>query len=188
MRRLGAALVKHGYSHVLLLDVVPPPPDTPLADGCSFACADVCDCAGTQAVSPSSSLGFSSLRTMGGSRYRSDTPPSIPHARQSVHPTHPPIPTPRLAALTAHFAGATVVFHCASYGMSSTQQLQRRRVEAVNVGGTRAVVGAAVAAGVPRLVYLSTYNVVFGGQEVRGGDESLPYFPLHKHPDCYRCA
>ena len=104
-------------------------------------------------------------------------------------PLHPTLyPTPPPAALTAHFAGAAVIFHCASYGMSGTQQLQRRQVEAVNVGGTRAVVGAAVAAGVPRLVYLSTYNVVFGGQVVRGGDESLPYFPLHKHPDCYRCV
>lgn len=30
------------------------------------------------------------------------------------------------------------------------------------------------------LVYTSTYNVVFGGQEIRNGDESLPYWPLDK--------
>jgi len=33
---------------------------------------------------------------------------------------------------------------------------------------------------VHRMVYTSTYNVVFGGQEIRDGDESLPYLPLHK--------
>ena len=31
-----------------------------------------------------------------------------------------------------------------------------------------------------RLVYTSTYNVVFGGQEIKNGDESLPYLPLDK--------
>lgn len=29
-------------------------------------------------------------------------------------------------------------------------------------------------------MYTSTYNVVFGGQEIPNGDETLPYFPLHK--------
>lgn len=70
-----------------------------------------------------------------------------------------PPPPPRLpaaAALTAHFAGAALVFHLASYGMSGSQQLQARLIEAVNVGGTRAVLAAALTAGVERLVYLST--------------------------------
>ena len=33
---------------------------------------------------------------------------------------------------------------------------------------------------VPHLIYTSTYNVVFGGQVIRGGDEQLPYLPLDK--------
>ena len=33
---------------------------------------------------------------------------------------------------------------------------------------------------VAHLVYTSTYNVVFGGQVIRNGDESLPYLPLDK--------
>ena len=33
---------------------------------------------------------------------------------------------------------------------------------------------------VAHLVYTSTYNVVFGGQVIRNGDESLPYLPLYK--------
>ena len=31
---------------------------------------------------------------------------------------------------------------------------------------------------ITRLVYTSTYNVIFGGQEIRDGDDSLPYLPL----------
>ena len=35
--------------------------------------------------------------------------------------------------------------------------------------------------GASRLVYTSTYNVVFGGQEIRNGDEStISYLPLDK--------
>lgn len=33
---------------------------------------------------------------------------------------------------------------------------------------------------ISRVVYTSTYNVVFGGQEIENGDESLPYFPCDK--------
>ena len=39
---------------------------------------------------------------------------------------------------------------------------------------------ACIASGVKTLVYTSTYNVVFGGQEIRNGNESLPYFPVDK--------
>ena len=34
------------------------------------------------------------------------------------------------------------------------------------------------------LVYTSTYNVVFGGQIIQNGDESLPYLPLDKVSSC----
>nr|XP_032830668.1 short-chain dehydrogenase/reductase family 42E member 1 isoform X1 [Petromyzon marinus] len=87
--------------------------------------------------------------------------------------------------LESAFAGADCVFHTASFGMSGREQLKRRRIEDVNVGGTEAVLRACVSACVPRLVYTSTYNVVFGGQVIENGDESLPYLPLHKHPDNY---
>ena len=33
---------------------------------------------------------------------------------------------------------------------------------------------------IANLVYTSTYNVVFGGQMIRNGDETLPYLPLDK--------
>ncbi|XP_029000430.1 short-chain dehydrogenase/reductase family 42E member 1 [Betta splendens] len=82
-------------------------------------------------------------------------------------------------------AGVDCVFHIASYGMSGREQLNRRLIEAVNVGGTRNVLKACVARRVSRLVYTSTFNVVFGGQVIENGDERLPYLPLHLHPDHY---
>ncbi|KAI7802625.1 short-chain dehydrogenase/reductase family 42E member 1 [Triplophysa rosa] len=81
--------------------------------------------------------------------------------------------------------GVHCVFHIASYGMSGREQLKHKLIEEVNVQGTENVLRACVAHGVPRLVYTSTYNVVFGGQVIRNGDESLPYLPLHLHPDHY---
>ncbi|XP_040897450.1 short-chain dehydrogenase/reductase family 42E member 1 [Toxotes jaculatrix] len=77
------------------------------------------------------------------------------------------------------------VFHIASYGMSGREQLNRHLIEAVNVEGTHNILKACVEHGVPRLVYTSTFNVVFGGQVIENGDESLPYLPLHLHPDHY---
>ncbi|XP_006011120.1 short-chain dehydrogenase/reductase family 42E member 1 isoform X2 [Latimeria chalumnae] len=77
------------------------------------------------------------------------------------------------------------VFHIASYGMSGREQLNRKLIDEVNVKGTNNVLRACLRNGVPRLVYTSTYNVVFGGQVIKNGDESLPYLPLHLHPDHY---
>ncbi|XP_068173616.1 short-chain dehydrogenase/reductase family 42E member 1 [Antennarius striatus] len=81
--------------------------------------------------------------------------------------------------------GVDCVFHIASYGMSGREQLNHHLIEAVNVEGTRNVLKACVKHGVPRLVYTSTFNVVFGGQVIKNGDESLPYLPLDLHPDHY---
>ncbi|XP_066493719.1 short-chain dehydrogenase/reductase family 42E member 1 [Tiliqua scincoides] len=81
--------------------------------------------------------------------------------------------------------GVTCVFHTASYGMSGREQLNRKHIEDVNVRGTENIVQACRKTGVSRLVYTSTYNVVFGGQVIENGDESLPYLPLHLHPDHY---
>uniref|UniRef100_A0A2K6MUY9 3-beta hydroxysteroid dehydrogenase/isomerase domain-containing protein n=1 Tax=Rhinopithecus bieti TaxID=61621 RepID=A0A2K6MUY9_RHIBE len=75
-------------------------------------------------------------------------------------------------------ADVTCVFHIASYGMSGREQLNRNLIEEVNIGTCQR-------RRVPRLVYTSTFNVIFGGQVIRNGDESLPYLPLHLHPDHY---
>uniref|UniRef100_W5M277 Short chain dehydrogenase/reductase family 42E, member 1 n=1 Tax=Lepisosteus oculatus TaxID=7918 RepID=W5M277_LEPOC len=81
--------------------------------------------------------------------------------------------------------GVGCVFHTASYGMSGREQLDRALIEEVNMRGTEHVIRACVGNAVPRLVYTSTFNVVFGGQVIENGDESLPYLPLHLHPDHY---
>lgn len=81
--------------------------------------------------------------------------------------------------------GVDCVYHMASYGMSGREQLNRSRIEAVNVGGTDNVIRACQKNNVTRLVYTSTYNTIFGGQIIENGDESLPYLPLDKHPDHY---
>ncbi|XP_063600059.1 short-chain dehydrogenase/reductase family 42E member 1-like [Penaeus indicus] len=92
-----------------------------------------------------------------------------------------------LTSLTRLMKGAAAVIHTASYGVSGKEQLSPHfdKQEKVNVGGTRAVLSAALATGVRALVYTSTYNVVFGGEAVRAGDESAPIFPLHAHADHY---
>lgn len=87
--------------------------------------------------------------------------------------------------LTELFQGAFAVFHVASYGMSGSSQLQGEKVRSINVDGTKSVVSACIVAGVERLIITSTYNVVFGGQDIDGGDERMPYFNMMHHVDEY---
>ena len=78
-----------------------------------------------------------------------------------------------------------VCFHLASYGMSGADQLNQGRVTEVNVGGTRNVIQGCQEHGVSVLVYVSTYNVVFAGQEIVNGNETLPYVEDGAHVDHY---
>jgi nucleoside-diphosphate-sugar epimerase len=78
-----------------------------------------------------------------------------------------------LDALTAGMRGAEVVVHVAtraSFGWEDLQELHR-----VNVGGSRSVLQAAGSAGVPRLVFLCTEQVVLGDRPLVDADESWPY-------------
>ncbi|CAH1795070.1 unnamed protein product [Owenia fusiformis] len=79
----------------------------------------------------------------------------------------------------------TTVYHLASYGMSGREQLNKKLIEEVNVLGTENVIKACIQHNVEHLVYTSTYNVVFGGQVIENGDETLPYLPMDKHSDHY---
>ncbi|KAL9660513.1 hypothetical protein QQ045_025328 [Rhodiola kirilowii] len=81
--------------------------------------------------------------------------------------------------------GADCVFHLASFGMSGKEMLQFGRVDEVNINGTCRILDACHELGVRRLVYVSTYNVVFGGKEIVNGNEALPYFPMDDHVDSY---
>ncbi|CAA7408014.1 unnamed protein product [Spirodela intermedia] len=81
--------------------------------------------------------------------------------------------------------GVDCVFHLASYGMSGKEMLQPGRTDEVNINGTCNILEGCNEFGVKRLVYVSTYNVVFGGQEIVNGNETLPYFPIDDHVDPY---
>ncbi|CAM0948812.1 unnamed protein product [Alopecurus aequalis] len=86
------------------------------------------------------------------------------------------------------FRGVDCVFHLASYGMSGKEMVHAGRADEVNINGTCNVLDACHEHGVRRLVYVSTYNVVFGGQPIVNGNEELPYFPIDDHVDAYGCS
>lgn len=69
--------------------------------------------------------------------------------------------------------GADVVFHNAS--AVHTRQGHVSLVQKVNVDGTQHVIDACRAAGVKKLVYVSSGSVVYEGKDIENGDESLPY-------------
>ena len=89
------------------------------------------------------------------------------------------------SSLSSALQSCDIVFHTASFGMSGREMLNKVQTRRVNILGTRAIVRACVENKIPYLVYTSTFNVVFGGQPIYNGDESLPYFPLDKHTDEY---
>jgi nucleoside-diphosphate-sugar epimerase len=76
-----------------------------------------------------------------------------------------------VAALQRGCAGAGTVFHVAGrVGVWGPAEDFFR----VNVAGTRNVIAACRAAGVPRLVYTSSPSVVYHGGDLSGVDESAP--------------
>lgn len=75
-------------------------------------------------------------------------------------------------AITAACAGVDVVFHVAAkWGEWGKWQT----FYDINVVGTRNVIAACRAQGVPRLIYTSSPSVVFDNRPQEGCDESLPY-------------
>jgi 3beta-hydroxy-Delta5-steroid dehydrogenase / steroid Delta-isomerase len=83
------------------------------------------------------------------------------------------------AVCTAAVDGIDTVFHTAAVidlmGGASVTEEYRQRSFSVNVGGTENLVRAGHAAGVQRFVYTSSNSVVVGGQNIVGGDETMPY-------------
>ena len=65
------------------------------------------------------------------------------------------------------------VVHCAS--LVQTRNNAREAVWAANFEGTKNVIAACRAHDVARLVYVSSASVVYDGQDIEDGDESLPY-------------
>jgi 3beta-hydroxy-delta5-steroid dehydrogenase/steroid delta-isomerase len=83
------------------------------------------------------------------------------------------------AVCAAAVDGIDTVFHTAAIielmGGASVTEEYRQRSFSVNVGGTENLVRAGQQAGVRRFVYTSSNSVVMGGQQILGGDETLPY-------------
>ena len=84
------------------------------------------------------------------------------------------------AAMAEAVKGAASVFHNAS--VVHTKQNQVDFVWKVNLDGTRHVLRGCQAAGVPKLVYVSSGSVVYQGQDIENGDESLPYWSISQAP------
>jgi nucleoside-diphosphate-sugar epimerase len=76
-------------------------------------------------------------------------------------------------ALRAGMAGAELVVHCAAKLLGGPREAAE--FHRVNVEGTRAVLEAARATGVPRLIFVSTEQVLLGARPLVDADETWPY-------------
>ncbi|KYQ90424.1 3beta-hydroxysteroid dehydrogenase [Tieghemostelium lacteum] len=74
--------------------------------------------------------------------------------------------------------GVTTVFHTAS----PTHGMGYDIYYSVNVVGTEKLVEACVESQVKQLIYTSSSSVVFNGEDIDGGDETLPYVQHHIDP------
>ncbi len=81
------------------------------------------------------------------------------------------------AAVARACDGVDTVFHTAA--MIDWSLNKRAQLHAVNVEGTEHVLAGCRAAGVQRLVFTSTVDVVFSGAPISGGDETLAYPATH---------
>ena len=85
---------------------------------------------------------------------------------------------PRAAAAACR--GCAAVVHTAALIPGVAEPAHRYR--AVNVGGTEAIIAGCRAHGVPRLVFTSSPSVVFGGHDLCGVDETVPYPKRYDSP------
>lgn len=76
--------------------------------------------------------------------------------------------------------GADVIFHSAS--VVHTKQNLVDQVWRVNLGGTETVMRACEKEGVPRIVYVSSASAVYEGNDIRNGDETMPYSRISQAP------
>ncbi|NXG34883.1 D42E1 reductase, partial [Dromaius novaehollandiae] len=82
--------------------------------------------------------------------------------------------------------GADCVFHVAACGMSGLEQASTIFLTFVLKQFILCTIVVCKQRSIPRLIYTSTVNVVFGGNPIEEGDEeTVPYFPLEKHFNHY---
>lgn len=82
-------------------------------------------------------------------------------------------------------SGCDVVFHTASAGMSGSLQLEEALCRKVNVDGTNLIMSLCVKNCVERLVYTSSYNVIFSKHALVNITEDHPYPEDHEQYDWY---
>jgi nucleoside-diphosphate-sugar epimerase len=84
-----------------------------------------------------------------------------------------------------------VLIHCASFGMSGADMLNKSKIWSVNVNGTQNMLKAASTvqkiSGEPFFfVYVSSYNVCFAGNTLVNADvDKTPYLPAERQVDHY---
>jgi nucleoside-diphosphate-sugar epimerase len=86
------------------------------------------------------------------------------------------------AAVAAAVTGVDAIVHLAAKVSLAGAPAD---FEAVNIGGTRTLLSAARAAGVPRLVFVSSPSVAHAGTSITGSD-ALPADPVHARGDYAR--
>ncbi len=77
-------------------------------------------------------------------------------------------------------AGVDSVIHNAS--LVHTARNREEDVWAVNLGGTDHLLAGCAAHGVGRLLYMSSASAVYEGEDIRNGDETLPYSRISQAP------
>jgi len=83
-------------------------------------------------------------------------------------------------ALAEAFKDADCVFHVAS--VVHTKQNQTEFIWKVNHGGTINVIDVCKEKKIPKLIYISSGSVVYEGQDIENGTESLPYSSISQAP------
>jgi len=89
------------------------------------------------------------------------------------------------ATVSKALKGCHVVFHTASAGMSGSSQLDEKLCKRVNVDGTNLILSLCVQHSVERLVYTSSYNVIFSKNPLFNCTEDEPYPEDEEQYDWY---
>lgn len=109
---------------------------------------------------------FKMVKCFDLSRPNANLPPNCEVLQGNILDSH---------SVSSALAGCDVVFHTASAGMLGSQQLNESLCKSVNVEGTKCIISECIKNSVSRLVYTSSYNVVFSNRPLINCTEKEPY-------------
>jgi nucleoside-diphosphate-sugar epimerase len=72
----------------------------------------------------------------------------------------------------------------ASWGMSGSNMLSNKCID-INVNGVKSIIQSCLNSNCNKLIYTSTYNVIYGGNAIENGNENNSYFNINNHTDYY---